>query len=104
MKSSKFKLKQDYWSHHVSAWQKSGLSQTEYCRQSGLKLSTFSTWVGKLNNKIIPSVNPEQTGSFARVMERSQKPMNICLRYPSGVVLELDSLPDATWLLKACQA
>jgi transposase-like protein len=30
---------------HVESWTQSGLSMSEYCRQKGLSLSNFSSWV-----------------------------------------------------------
>jgi len=30
------------WKNHIEAWQSSGLSQAEYCRQHGLNANTFS--------------------------------------------------------------
>ena len=30
------------WKNHIEAWQASGLSQAEYCRQHGLNTNTFS--------------------------------------------------------------
>ena len=30
------------WKQHIEAWQASGLSQAEYCRQHGLNTNTFS--------------------------------------------------------------
>ncbi len=51
--------KQDrsYWSKHISAWQQSGLSQSEYCRQKDIPLTSFGNWKSKLN---IDSVTASQ--------------------------------------------
>jgi hypothetical protein len=32
------------WTKRVSQWQASGLSQAEYCRRNGIKLTTFNFW------------------------------------------------------------
>ena len=37
-----------YWSEHVAAWQRSGLSQGAYCRQYGLSQSSLSYWRKRL--------------------------------------------------------
>src|SRR6516164_2151440 len=37
-----------YWSVHVEAWRRSGLSRTEYCRRHGLKKRTFDRWMKHL--------------------------------------------------------
>lgn len=33
------------WQQRVAAWARSGLSQSEYCRRSGIALPTFNYWV-----------------------------------------------------------
>jgi len=33
-----------WWLNHVEAWQKSGITQTEYCRTHNLNLKSFSNW------------------------------------------------------------
>jgi len=33
-----------YWKEQIESWQKSGLSQTEFCRRHGLKYHRFLYW------------------------------------------------------------
>jgi transposase-like protein len=42
------KAHSSYWSLHVEAWRRSGLSRTEYCRRHGLKKKTFDRWMKHL--------------------------------------------------------
>ena len=44
---------------HYEEWRKSGLSMNEYCRRSGLLISTFSLWVKKYNKKEVTGVEME---------------------------------------------
>ena len=37
-----------YWQQLVSAWEKSGLSQAEFCRRRRIKAVTFGWWKRKL--------------------------------------------------------
>lgn len=37
---------------HCEDWHKSGLSKSEYCRQSGLAVSTLSKWLNEINPKL----------------------------------------------------
>jgi hypothetical protein len=37
-----------YWAGLVASWQKSGVSQTEFCRRRGVNAITFSCWKGRL--------------------------------------------------------
>ncbi|WP_444931878.1 IS66 family insertion sequence element accessory protein TnpA [Microbulbifer sp. SSSA002] len=57
--------KSDFWMMHVTKWKDSGLSQTAYCREHQLRLSTFTYWRGKeakKTPKLIPlSVSPRST-------------------------------------------
>jgi methylphosphotriester-DNA--protein-cysteine methyltransferase len=38
------------FAEHIKRWQKSGLTQTEYCRRNGLKWSTFHYWRKRLGS------------------------------------------------------
>jgi hypothetical protein len=40
--------KKIFWQNHIESWQKSGLSQRDYCRSKSLALSTFAYWRGKI--------------------------------------------------------
>jgi len=51
--------KKEYWSHHLDSWQKSGLSQVQYCQQNQLNKHTFTYWKGKMEKKhILPPLLP----------------------------------------------
>jgi len=36
--------KREYWFSHIDKWEKSGLTQSEYCREHGLIYSRFIYW------------------------------------------------------------
>jgi hypothetical protein len=38
-----------YWQGLVAAWERSGLSQAEFCRRRGIKAVTFAWWKRRLN-------------------------------------------------------
>ena len=38
------KNKREHWRAHSEAWQESGQTQGEYCKQHGLSLKTFAYW------------------------------------------------------------
>ena len=42
------RTKEKYWQAHLSAQQKSGLTQVEYCRRNSLSKSTFGWWKHQL--------------------------------------------------------
>lgn len=39
------KEKRKFWQAHITAWQRSGLSKVEYCRQHGLALKQMWYWL-----------------------------------------------------------
>lgn len=40
--------KQRYWTEQLRAWQASGLTQTEFCRQQGIRRRLLSSWKRRL--------------------------------------------------------
>ena len=46
--------KKQFWKSHIEAWENSGLSQIEYCRQHDLVRCRFTYWKGKLDKKSEP--------------------------------------------------
>ena len=53
------KSKKTFWEHHLDNWQKSGLSQVQYCQQNQLNKHTFAYWKAKLEKKpVLPPLLP----------------------------------------------
>ena len=46
-----------FWRAHQSAWQRSGLTQREYCKGQGLSEWSFSDWKRRLTRKETPGVS-----------------------------------------------
>jgi hypothetical protein len=42
--------KKRFWKAHIQAWNKSGLSQNDYCRRNKLKIKNFWYWKNKFSN------------------------------------------------------
>ena len=40
--------KHRFWRGHIEGWQRSGVSQRDYCGQAGVSLSTFTLWRRRL--------------------------------------------------------
>ncbi|UKT65959.1 IS66 family insertion sequence element accessory protein TnpA [Pedobacter mucosus] len=66
----------------VEAWRTSGLSQNEYCKTLGVKLTTFANWVSRNRRK-------KAIFNFVRV---TIPPVTIStaleIVYPNGVIIE----------------
>ena len=43
--------KRDHWQQQIDNWQRSGLSQKQYCLSHSLALSTFCYWKKRLNRQ-----------------------------------------------------
>ena len=43
--------KQEFWSNHIKAWEKSNLSQIEYCKENSLSRHRFTYWKSKQTKK-----------------------------------------------------
>lgn len=79
MKNSKLqdqnRTKHRFWHTHIGAWQKSGLSQNEYCRRHTLRANQFCYWKKKL------SAGTQDTVKFVPVVI---EPGNNCESSASG--------------------
>lgn len=66
---------------HVQAWRSSGLSRADYCRQRGIKYSTFLTWFKLEAETAVP-------GKFI-ALPQSQEPSGmIAITFSNGIRLE----------------
>lgn len=54
MNNEKYK-RQDrtFWESQIEAWQHSGMSQTDFCRENDITLSSFCNWKSKLTKSTI---------------------------------------------------
>lgn len=43
--------KEQFWRNHFAAWETSGLTQVDYCKQNDLKLANFTYWRTRSNKK-----------------------------------------------------
>ena len=41
-------ISKEFWHKHIKAWQQSSLSQSEYCKEHGISIKSFSRWKIKL--------------------------------------------------------
>ncbi len=55
--------RREYWSVHVEAWQRSGLSQVRYCNVHGLQRNTFARWLGVLTDAKMAQIRVERVRS-----------------------------------------
>jgi len=58
-----------YWRRWLSRWERSGLTQTEFCRRHGLKLANFAWWKRKLTSQMGSARSAGASASSARFVE-----------------------------------
>ena len=76
-----------HWQHHIDAWQQSGGSQAQYCRQHELDQSQFSYWKRKLitTNEAKP-VRPSRF-AVAQLAVMPEPASSLSISLPNGIVL-----------------
>jgi transposase-like protein len=65
-----------YWSLHVEAWRRSGLSRSEYCSGHGLKKKTFDRWMKHLIGVEEARKHAEHLRELRRKERRQQRREN----------------------------
>ena len=88
------------WEEHVSAWSRSGLTQSAYSREHGLLPKTFSAWVGRVKKA---SAQPPEALTVVPVVvkgfgSRAGSASPIHLQHHSGWQLQLPANVPAAWL------
>ena len=73
------------WRAHVAAWQKSGLSQSRYSREHGIRQSSLSYWILRLNVALpatsrpnIVEISPATIVQALRP-EQAPAPLTLCI-------------------------
>ena len=57
-------IRKEAWLDHVNSWKKSGLSISKYCKENGLKSSTFHYWIRKTGKK---APQHSEAGNFVKL-------------------------------------
>ncbi|MCP4487025.1 MAG: hypothetical protein GY820_06860 [Gammaproteobacteria bacterium] len=93
---------QSRWLQHVTAWESSGLSQTEFCQQQQLVYGTFVYWRHRL--KDLDASSASSTVSFLPVTLSPVKAQSLMLRINGCHSIELDVDFDPVLLNRVVQA
>ena len=76
---------------HVRKWQESGLTITEYCRQAGVKSTSFHYWKSKYEEELEGSSSnfiPILSGAQSREYLEFESSLGVKLRAPLNVSAE----------------
>ena len=87
------------WEGHVREWRRSGLTQTAYCREHGLLLSTFSAWLGRIKRSDALATPMTMVPVVVQGHDNEAKLHSpIHLQHHSGWQLQLPANVPADWL------
>jgi hypothetical protein len=67
------KARREWWSIHVEAWQRSGVSRKAYCRQHRLDENTFARWLKALAGEESARKLTEYQAELLREKRREQR-------------------------------
>ena len=77
---------QQHWQHHIDAWQKTQLSQAQYCRSHQLDQSQFSYW----KRKVFGASNTSTVSSHFTIaqVETQHTTSTLSVTLPNGVLID----------------
>jgi len=81
------KEKRKFWQEQIQAWQASGLSQAEHCRQNHLKMHQWWYWRKRISHAPAPDI------TFVPLNFSSSKICRACVNVvtPNGYRIEVDN-------------
>ena len=59
------KARREWWSIHIEAWQRSGLSQRHYCRMNRLTDTTFTRWLRAITDAVAAKIRAQNAKILA---------------------------------------
>jgi transposase-like protein len=86
----------EFWMAHVAAARLEAISASEYARRHGISVTALYYWQRKLSGNVDP---PPQAGKFVKLRIADTRQNNFTLALPSGLRLEMSSLPPPEWLV-----
>ena len=98
--------KQKTWQTHLSTWQKSGLTQSDYCKQHQLNLRQFYSWKSRYKSKLTSrtKIAPDPSATFLPLTilsgEKTSLGDSVSIKV-SGAEVMLTVNTDETLFLKA---
>jgi len=75
------------WLPHIEAWEKSGQSQSAYCREHNLVKTRFTYWKLKLRPTELRR-QADSVSGFVPVRMRGNAASGLTLRLPNGIAVE----------------
>ena len=100
MKERRVRRGRAFWVELVGRWQSSGKSQRAVAEAAGINVHTLQYWVAKLKAEIGQSAPRKPAPRFVEVQAASVTATAVAcrLRLSDTMVLEMSSLPPASWV------
>jgi hypothetical protein len=84
------KTKRVYWRHHIDEWNKSGITQVQYCQENQLNKHNFIYWKSKLEKRnTFPPLLPVTVRPDVK-RPRSSFPSGIALSFNDRFSVQLE--------------
>ena len=82
----------DFWREHQEKWVRSGLSQSKYCEQEGVRISSFCYW----RSRILSEEAPKPTLRFStlespQALGKPHVTPSIQMALPNGIRIGIDN-------------
>ena len=94
--------KAEFWLTHVAAIRQEGVSTSAYAKRHGLSVKSLYGWQSKCNQRISAPAERGAPRSFVALQigdaDVAQRGAECTVVLPSGVRLEMASLPAPAWL------
>ncbi len=87
-RGSSLREREAYWKRHVDRWRASGLSQSEYSRQEGLRSNQLSYWYRRDQLSKEEKERVSSAGFVPLQVVTAVEVENLSVKLPSGVVIE----------------
>ena len=87
--------KRRYWRHHLDAWEASGLTQTEYCRQNDLIRHRFQYWKKRFRSSESSTAFIEIPVPSGLYSEKSPHPLRLIVGNQYQIAIERNFDPIA---------
>jgi hypothetical protein len=90
-----------FWEQEIGRFEGSGLRHDEFCRQRGLRLTSFRSWLYRLREEATstPASPTASLARFVEVVETVPSGSSVgCVLRVGTLELELGSLPSAAYV------
>ena len=89
--------RKQFWINHICKFNRSGMSQTEYCKANKINPKSFSAQKSQLKNLV-----GAEEQNFIPL--ESKKTSKFSLNLSNGIQITFDQAPDPNWVGKMIQS